>query len=175
MSTKKSKLVIEDYSEKCVVIRGPTKECKTDLLALKCKYNPSLTGGPGWIYPSADRAVVEEYVRTGSVDKALGKKKFTKKKTTVKKYENKMLTSQKTRHNNIRVSKLVKDHLIIATSVWFQYDGGQSIDPLIDILKQLAPTVEDAVINESDEDGGGDEGDGGGDSEEEGSGDYESD
>lgn len=40
---------IEEYSTKAVVIRGKTKENKEILKEHRARFNPYLTGGPGWI------------------------------------------------------------------------------------------------------------------------------
>ena len=46
-----SKLYLEEYSEKAIVVRGETKSCSEDLKTLGGKYNPKLRGGGGWIFP----------------------------------------------------------------------------------------------------------------------------
>jgi len=46
---KSNKITIQDYSEKSIVILGDTKPIKDLLKSNKCKYNPHLKCGPGWL------------------------------------------------------------------------------------------------------------------------------
>ena len=43
-------LKIEEYSQKAFVVRGNTTQHKDQLLVMNGKWNPNLTGGPGWIF-----------------------------------------------------------------------------------------------------------------------------
>lgn len=43
-------LVVEDYSDKSIVVRGDTKAYKTQLKDLKGTFNPRLKGGEGWVF-----------------------------------------------------------------------------------------------------------------------------
>lgn len=55
-------LSIARYSTLSIVVRGDTKTYKDSLKLLGGKYNPKLTGGPGWIFPEKNRGSVEEFV-----------------------------------------------------------------------------------------------------------------
>lgn len=58
-------LTVEDYSEKCIVVRGNTKGHKDALKELGGKYNPRLKNGPGWIFPKSDEKDVYGYMSSG--------------------------------------------------------------------------------------------------------------
>jgi hypothetical protein len=45
-------IVLQPYSDKSIVVRGDTKPIKDELMKLGGKWNPSLSGGPGWIFSS---------------------------------------------------------------------------------------------------------------------------
>jgi hypothetical protein len=55
-------LILEKYSEKCIVIRGDTKEYKDELKELGGKWNAGLKDGPGWIYPATLKEKVKKFV-----------------------------------------------------------------------------------------------------------------
>jgi hypothetical protein len=56
-------LVLENYSEKAIVVYGPgTKECKEQLKELGGKFNANLRTGPGWIYSKQNEKKVREFV-----------------------------------------------------------------------------------------------------------------
>lgn len=46
-------LTVERYSEKSYVVRGDTRASKDLLKENKLRYNGSLQGGPGWIFPAS--------------------------------------------------------------------------------------------------------------------------
>ena len=57
-------LLIEDYSDKAIVVRGEkTKECKETLKELGGKYNANLICGAGWIFSKKQKAKVEEKLK----------------------------------------------------------------------------------------------------------------
>lgn len=64
-----TELVLEDYSEKAIVVRGDTKTHKDALVKLGGKWNAGLRGGGGWIFPKKKEADVSEYVLTGKMTK----------------------------------------------------------------------------------------------------------
>ena len=57
-----TELVLEDYSEKAIVVRGDTKTHKDALTKLGGKWNAGLRGGGGWIFPKKKEADVAKYV-----------------------------------------------------------------------------------------------------------------
>ncbi len=60
-----SGLTLEDYTEKCIVVRGDTKTHAQKLLELGGKHNDRLKrGGPGWIFPMTKKDVVQKFMRT---------------------------------------------------------------------------------------------------------------
>ena len=60
--TKMSDIYIEEYSERAMVVRGDTKKYKEQLKELKCKFNPSLKNGPGWIFSKKRQSEIEEFI-----------------------------------------------------------------------------------------------------------------
>lgn len=60
-------LNIIDYSVKCFVITGDTKQVKDDLKALGGKFNARLSCGPGWVFSVSQRSKVEEYLNGGGI------------------------------------------------------------------------------------------------------------
>jgi hypothetical protein len=62
MSSNKTTLILEDYSELSIVVRGETKEYKEDLKQLGGKWNGNLKCGPGWIFSKKNKGKVEAYV-----------------------------------------------------------------------------------------------------------------
>uniref|UniRef100_A0A6C0ELS3 Uncharacterized protein n=1 Tax=viral metagenome TaxID=1070528 RepID=A0A6C0ELS3_9ZZZZ len=59
-------LTVEDYSEKCIVVRGNTQSHSVQLKALGGKFAPYLrNGGPGWIFPKRGEDDVLAYVSSG--------------------------------------------------------------------------------------------------------------
>ena len=58
---------IEKYSEKSFVVRGETKEHKTQLSELGGKWNSRLKGGAGWIFPNNLRENVENWIKNDIV------------------------------------------------------------------------------------------------------------
>lgn len=81
-----SGLTIEQYSEKAIVVRGEkTQEYKDSLKDLGGKFNNSLKGGCGWIYPNSKRGKIEELQQQiigGSVKGVSVEKKTYEKKTS---------------------------------------------------------------------------------------------
>ena len=57
-----NQLTIEEYSDKSFVIRGDTKEYKTQLMAGHGKWNPSLKGGAGWIFSKKNMNTMKLFV-----------------------------------------------------------------------------------------------------------------
>ncbi len=56
-------LVIEQYSEKALVVRGSdTKSYTNELTNIGGKWNPGLKGGGGWIFPNIKRDVIEKLI-----------------------------------------------------------------------------------------------------------------
>lgn len=55
-----SSLLIEQYSEKAIVVRGNTIQYKDKLLELGGKWNSNLKGGGGWIFPNSKKKNIEE-------------------------------------------------------------------------------------------------------------------
>lgn len=60
-------LSVEDYSEKCIVVRGDTKPHKDQLKQLGGKWNSRLRDGPGWIFPKRIEDDVLAFVESGNV------------------------------------------------------------------------------------------------------------
>lgn len=60
-------LNIIDYSAKCFVITGDTKQVKDDLKKLGGKFNARLSCGPGWVFSVSQRAKVDNYLNGGGV------------------------------------------------------------------------------------------------------------
>jgi superfamily II DNA or RNA helicase len=58
----KRKLVLFNYSKLSFAVYGETEKWKTELKALKGKYNSKLAGGPGWIFYNSLRPDVEVFV-----------------------------------------------------------------------------------------------------------------
>ena len=52
---KSNKITIQDYTEKSIVILGDTKPIKDLLKSNKCKFNPHLKYGPGWVCSKKER------------------------------------------------------------------------------------------------------------------------
>lgn len=60
-----SGLTVEDYSEKCIVVRGDTKPHKEQLKGLGGKWNGRLKDGGGWIFSKKYEDKVLQYVSSG--------------------------------------------------------------------------------------------------------------
>lgn len=59
-----SDLIIEDYSEKSIVLRGEkTKEMKEILVVKGGKYNSNLRCGPGWIFPKTKEKIIKDFIK----------------------------------------------------------------------------------------------------------------
>jgi hypothetical protein len=52
---KSNKITIVDYTDKSIVILGDTKSIKDLLKSNKCKYNPHLKCGSGWVCSKKER------------------------------------------------------------------------------------------------------------------------
>lgn len=75
-------LNIIDYSAKCFVITGDTKQVKDDLKKLGGKFNARLSCGPGWVFSVSQRGKVEEYLNGGvsvSVQETTAAEKYNDK------------------------------------------------------------------------------------------------
>ena len=57
------KLYYEEYSDKSVVMRGQTKEYKTDMKLLQGMYNAKLKGGPGWIFRNSSITELDTFIK----------------------------------------------------------------------------------------------------------------
>jgi hypothetical protein len=57
-----SDIVIEQYSEKAIVVRGNTEPFKKEFLTIGGKWNSGLKGGAGWIYANGRKSQVEELI-----------------------------------------------------------------------------------------------------------------
>lgn len=55
-------LTIEDYTDKSIVVRGETKPHRDELVRLGGKWNTSLRGGAGWIFPKTKEADVALFI-----------------------------------------------------------------------------------------------------------------
>ena len=55
-----SELIIEQYSEKAIAVRGNTQPYKENLKDLGGKWNAGLRGGGGWIFPNSKKIKIEE-------------------------------------------------------------------------------------------------------------------
>jgi hypothetical protein len=55
-------MIIENYSEKAIVVRGDTKEHKESLKQLGGKWNSNLKGGSGWIFSKSRENDVRNYI-----------------------------------------------------------------------------------------------------------------
>jgi hypothetical protein len=53
-------LIIEQYSEKAIAVRGNTQPYKENLKDLGGKWNAGLRGGGGWIFPNSKKIKIEE-------------------------------------------------------------------------------------------------------------------
>jgi hypothetical protein len=59
-----SEIIIEDYSEKAIVIRGEkTKEIKEILMDKGGKYNAKLKCGAGWIFPKTKDKIMRDFIK----------------------------------------------------------------------------------------------------------------
>ena len=56
-------IVIEQYSEKAIVVRGNTEPYKKEFLEIGGKWNSGLKGGAGWIYANGRKKMVEELIQ----------------------------------------------------------------------------------------------------------------
>ena len=59
-SSSQTSVIIEQYSEKAIVVRGNTFPYKEKLLSIGGKWNKSLRGGEGWIFPLKNKPIVEK-------------------------------------------------------------------------------------------------------------------
>ena len=57
------KLYYEEYSDKSVVMRGQTKDYKTDMKLLQGMYNAKLKGGPGWIFRNSSITELDTFIK----------------------------------------------------------------------------------------------------------------
>ena len=55
-----SSIIVEQYSEKSIVVRGNTIPYKEKLLSIGGKWNKMLKGGEGWIFPLTKKPIVEK-------------------------------------------------------------------------------------------------------------------
>lgn len=53
---------IENYSDKCIVIRDPSNMYSGEIIQLGGKYNDKLRGGAGWIFSKSMEKKVKEWV-----------------------------------------------------------------------------------------------------------------
>ena len=56
-----------NYSDKAIVVRGDTKDCKDDLKNLGGKYNANLRDGPGWIFSKKNEGKVTSFIASKNV------------------------------------------------------------------------------------------------------------
>lgn len=76
--TKNTQLFINDYTEKSIVITGDTISHSKQLKELGGSYNPKLKIGAGWIFSKARKESVENYIKTGKVERfQFDKSKFS--------------------------------------------------------------------------------------------------
>lgn len=61
-------LKVEEYSEKAFVVRGDSKKYKEQLSSMHGKWNPRLTGGPGWIFSKKHMETVKKAVESINCD-----------------------------------------------------------------------------------------------------------
>lgn len=55
-------LSVASYSERAIVVRGDTRDFKTELRDMQGKWNSRLKGGPGWIFPKKKQDQVLEAI-----------------------------------------------------------------------------------------------------------------
>lgn len=64
-------LTVENYSDKCIVVRGDTKTHQTQLKQMGGKWNARLRDGGGWIFPKKLEDTVLQYVSSGKEPEAI--------------------------------------------------------------------------------------------------------
>jgi|SRR3972149_7081259 len=70
MEQQPIKLFKTKYSDKSFVVTGDIQTHANELGRLGGKFNPSLRGGAGWIFPSFRETSVAEYINTGTITRA---------------------------------------------------------------------------------------------------------
>lgn len=69
-------LMLTDYNDKSIVIRGDTRTYKDELKALGGKWAARLDGGGGWIYPMTQKEKIEKWMR-GEVEVSVPEQQTT--------------------------------------------------------------------------------------------------
>ena len=65
MSSKSFRdVMVEEYTEKSIVVRGNTKKYQESLENLGGKYNSNLKGRPGWVFTNSSRPKLEAFLKT---------------------------------------------------------------------------------------------------------------
>jgi hypothetical protein len=60
----KTEITIANYSERAIVVRGPTEPHKEALKELGGKWNRNLKDGPGWIFSKKSEPAVTAYLKS---------------------------------------------------------------------------------------------------------------
>jgi hypothetical protein len=57
-------IILEQYSEKAIVLFGDTEKVKDRIKTLGGKYNSNLKGRPGWVFTNSSRPRLEAFLKT---------------------------------------------------------------------------------------------------------------
>ena len=57
-------IILEQYSEKAIVLFGDTEKVKDRIKTLGGKYNSNLKGRPGWVFTNSSRPKLEAFLKT---------------------------------------------------------------------------------------------------------------
>jgi hypothetical protein len=133
---------IEDYSERAVVLRGDTKDYKTEIATAGGKYNPNLRGNPGWVFPKTKIKAVEELanqINDGGIAPTVSNEKA----------ESKTYTRPVSKPVSDEYKKMVpySDYLALLSRV----ERLEAICSQIDFVEDSAPPITTRIVIEEEE------------------------
>lgn len=136
-----SQLIIEQYSERAIVVRGNSQPFKDELLNLGGKWNSMLKGGGGWIFPNSKKIKIEELktkIEKGEVKpvfKQENKEEYDdKQKVNVKDYLNLLSRVERLEQilSNLNISKTQNnDTITINDSEDSENESEQKVERLL--------------------------------------------
>ena len=108
-------LTLENYSAKCIVVRGDTETYKSELKDLGGKWAPNLkVGGAGWIFPMTKKEKVSHFIHTTN-------RKTPPRSSKTKKKSKRNVSSSKESKMENRVEKLYNSYLNLTKDEQIQF------------------------------------------------------
>ena len=132
--------IVLNYSDKSFVVNGDTKPFKTELMSLGGRYNPSLRGGPGFVFPNKKENEVKEFIGNNSESKEI----LSSDKQLVKSNSSKKIPF--TQRLKVPVPKISLPSTPVQLNYPNRFVGGDGLNYQIIIQTSPLPLLDQKVI-----------------------------